>query len=96
MERRNERRRRSPRDRRDELLLPGGNSVEPVPFLGNDNTDEILTVADAANFLKISRTSVRRLQQRRAVPFIKVGGSVRFAKSDLRAFLVKRRVEAIG
>jgi len=45
--------------------------------------------------LKVSPTSVRRLQQGRHLPFIKVGGSVRFAKDDIVAYLKKGRVEAI-
>jgi excisionase family DNA binding protein len=57
---------------------------------------ELLTITEVAELLKISLASVRRLQQRRVVPFIKVGGSVRFAKEDLVSYLAKNRVEAIG
>jgi excisionase family DNA binding protein len=96
MERRNETARASWRGRRGRISLPDGNNVEPVPPFDNNNTDELLTVAEAAISLKISVTSVRRLQQRRLVPFIKVGGSVRFARSDLRAYVAKQRVESIG
>jgi excisionase family DNA binding protein len=56
---------------------------------------ELLTIADMARLLKISATGVRRLQQTRQLPFFKVGGSVRFAKSDIMAYLEKRRVESI-
>jgi excisionase family DNA binding protein len=55
----------------------------------------LLTVADAAKLLKISETGMRRLQQRRAVPFMRVGGSVRFARTDLLAYLAKHRVESV-
>ena len=57
---------------------------------------ELLTINEVAEFLKVSPTSVRRLQQGRQLPFIKVGGSVRFDKSDIINFLKKQRVEAIN
>jgi len=57
---------------------------------------ELLTIAEAAGLLKISVPGVRRLQQQRQIPFIKVGGSVRFSMDDLVSYLKKRRVESIG
>jgi excisionase family DNA binding protein len=59
-------------------------------------TVELLTIPEVAAMLKVSKTSVRRLQQDRLVPFLKVGRSVRFAKSDILSYLAKHRVEAIG
>lgn len=56
----------------------------------------LLDIADVARLLKISVPSVRRLQQRRSIPFFKVGGSVRFTRSDVIAYLERNRVEAIG
>ena len=56
---------------------------------------ELLTVIEAAEFLTISKSGVRRLQQARRLPFIKIGGGVRFARRDLLAFLEKQRVKAI-
>ena len=96
MERRNELRRASAPNRRDRLSLPVDTDAGSVQSFDIDNTDELLTVAETAKFLKISVTGVRRLQQRRLMPFIKVGGSLRFARSDLRAYIARRRVESIG
>ena len=59
-------------------------------------TIELLTIKDVAELLKVSQTSVRRLQQGRHLPFFKVGGSVRFAKTDILEYLKNRRVEAIS
>ncbi len=56
----------------------------------------LLTIAEVAEFLKISKSTVRRLQQQRFIPFFKVAGTVRFAKDDLMSYLKKKRVEAIG
>ena len=74
---------------------------EPVLFFDNKPSGsipaiELLTIPELAEFLKISATGVRRLQQKRAIPFIPVGGSIRFLKSDIISYLEKRRVESIG
>jgi len=59
-------------------------------------TLELLTIYEVARLLKISVSSVRRLQQRRRIPFVKVGGSIRFIKSDLLSYVDRERVESIG
>jgi excisionase family DNA binding protein len=64
-------------------------SIEAAP------TTELLTVPEVAALLKISILSVRRLQQRRQIPFVKVGGSVRFNRTDVAAYLDKQRVPSI-
>ena len=56
----------------------------------------LLTVAEAAKLLGVSVSGMRRLQQERRIPFFKVGRCVRFAKSDLAAYLAKRRIEPVG
>ena len=61
-----------------------------------NSTVELLTIKDVAKLLKVSQTSVRRLQQGRHLPFIKVGGSIRFAKTDIFEYLKKMRVEPIN
>jgi excisionase family DNA binding protein len=65
-------------------------SIDP-----NSNA-ELLTVAEVAEQLRISVSGVRRLQQARQLPFIKVGGSIRFFKSDIFAYLKQHRVGSIG
>jgi excisionase family DNA binding protein len=65
-------------------------SIEP-----NSNI-ELLTIAEVADQLKISVSGVRRLQQARQIPFIKVGGSIRFFKSDIFAYLKKQQVGSIA
>lgn len=57
---------------------------------------DLLDVAQAAALLKVSTSSVRRLQTRRKLAFIKVGGCVRFTKEDISAYIQKHRVELIG
>ncbi len=79
----------------------GNNESNPALLFdkapSNSNpTIELLTASEVAEFLKISKAGVRRLQYGRHVPFYKVGGSVRFDKSDLMSYLEKTRVEALG
>lgn len=45
--------------------------------------DEILTVKEAAQFLKVSVPTIYQLKARNQIPFKKVGGNLRFLKSDL-------------
>jgi excisionase family DNA binding protein len=61
----------------------------------SDPAIQLLTIAEVAELLKVSVSGVRRLQQARRLPFIKVGGSVRFLKSDIASYLEKRRVDSI-
>jgi excisionase family DNA binding protein len=70
----------------------------PIRFFDNGkstNSDPLLTIAEAARLFRISIPSMRRLQLRRFIPFVKVGHGVRFLKSDLATYLAKRRVESI-
>jgi len=60
-----------------------------------DPTIELLTIAQVAEIFKISVPSVRRLQQRRLIPFFKIGDSVRFSRVDVFSFLKKQRIETI-
>ena len=61
---------------------------------GPNSTIELLTITEVAELLKISAMGVRRLQQARRLPFIKVGGSIRFFKRDIIVYLEKQRVES--
>lgn len=72
----------------------------PALFIDKQSSDsspsiELLTAYEAAETLKISVTGMRRLQLGRHIPFIKVGRSIRFSKSDIVSYLEKKRVESI-
>jgi excisionase family DNA binding protein len=75
--------------------------ADPVLLFDNSPSDsnltfELFTIPEVAELFRVSVSEIRRLQYGRKLPFIKVGGSVRFARSDLMAYLVKCRVESIG
>jgi excisionase family DNA binding protein len=57
-----------------------------------DTSFELLTIPEVAELLKVSERTVRRIQQQREIAFIKVGRSVRFARSDLASYLETRNV----
>lgn len=54
---------------------------------------ELVTPDEVAAFFRISKTSVYRLVERRALPFHRVSGLLRFARSDLEAYVRAGRVE---
>lgn len=88
-------------NRHDTLVaVPGEAFAGPVLFSDKNPTDSepsvLLTIREVAHVLNISASGVRRLQQGRHIPFIKVGGCVRFAKDDIVVYLRRQRVESIG
>jgi excisionase family DNA binding protein len=58
-------------------------------------TTHYMTVDQAADYLNVSVRFVRRLVAERRVPFHKAGALVRFAATDLDAFMLAGRVEPI-
>ena len=75
--------------------------IDPVLLFDNSPSDsngaiELLKIPEVAELFRVSVSEIRRLQYGRQLPFIKVGGSVRFAKSDLMDYLAKRRIRSIG
>lgn len=52
----------------------------------------LLTIDEVAKFLRISKTSVYRLVERRELPFCRVGRTLRFTRKDLETYLAARRV----
>lgn len=55
---------------------------DKVPF-----PSSIMTPPEVAQLLRISRASVYRLIERRALPFYKIGGSLRFSRSAVLKYL---------
>jgi len=54
-----------------------------------------LTVLEVAGMLRVSRTSVYRLAERRKIPFYKLERGLIFSRSDVETFLSNRRVETM-
>jgi len=56
----------------------------------------LLTLEEVAELLRVSKTSVYRLVERRALPFFRVSSVLRFDLADVEAFLGAGRVEPVG
>ena len=56
----------------------------------------LLTPDEVAELLRVSKTSVYRLVERRAIRFYRVCGLLRFAREDVHAYLGAGRVEPMG
>jgi len=52
-----------------------------------------MTSDELASYLNVSKTSVYRLISKRTYPFYKVGGVIRFKKSEIDKYLDESRVE---
>ena len=49
----------------------------------------VFTVKEAAEFLRVTPETVRRLCRRGKIPFARIGSDYRFLKSDLEALFLK-------
>jgi excisionase family DNA binding protein len=56
-----------------------------------ERTERLLTVADAATFLAISRRQVYVLLDRGELPAVRVGTRIRLIPADLRDYLERHR-----
>ena len=61
---------------------------------GREPVGTLLTVSETQRRLKLSESAVRKLLGRGALPFVKIGASVRIRASDLAAFLAARTIPA--
>ena len=52
--------------------------------------DEIMTVREVADFLKVTERTIYRLASKGEIPSFKVGGSWRFRRSDLAAWMERQ------
>lgn len=58
-------------------------------------SEPLLTLREVAALLQVSRTSVYRLMAVRKIPFIKVGGAIRFSRGDVESYLSDGRITPI-
>lgn len=60
------------------------------------NTEELLTVDEAAHLMKMSPRHVRRLVQERRIGFRRLGRCVRFTTADVTAYVDGSLVEPVS
>jgi len=61
----------------------------------NDSKDRWMTPRETANYLRISLKSVYSRVAMRQLPFSRLGGSLRFRRSELDGLLEETKVEAM-
>jgi excisionase family DNA binding protein len=57
--------------------------------------EALLTLPEVAVLLRVSRTTVYRLVEGRKIPFLKIGGFIRFTKKDINQCLTSLRIASI-
>jgi len=53
---------------------------------------QLLTTAELAEFLRISKTGVYRLIEQRIIPYYKIKGVIRFEKHEIVEYLKSNRI----
>jgi excisionase family DNA binding protein len=79
--------------------LPGANDLESpgkVESLFSDRYSRLLNKRETAQYLSLSENSVDRLRKRRVIPFLIVGGSIRFKLADVERALERYRVKEVS
>ena len=57
--------------------------------------EAILTIPEVARYLKISKSKIYYLVQRREIPHVKIGRNVRIKENDLAKWLDKHQAMAV-
>ena len=59
-----------------------------------DTAIKLLTLAEAATILKISKRTLHRMIQHRQIPAFKVGGTWRFRRQEIDQWIKRQTAEA--
>ena len=68
--------------------------VKTMPTSAAENA--ILTIGEVADYLKVTERTIYRLAGAKQIPAFKVGGSWRFSKSDIDAWIKKQSEQEQG
>lgn len=60
-----------------------------------DETGEIFTLDDVAAYLKVGKRTVYRLAAAKKIPAFKVGGTWRFSRTDIDAWIKQQSMEGL-
>ena len=56
-----------------------------------NNDERLWTIEDVCGYLQLSEMTVLRLKNKGEIPFLKVGGSIRYRKEEIDAMLASKR-----
>jgi len=68
--------------------------VKTMPSSTADNA--IMTIGEVADYLKVTERTIYRLAGAKQIPAFKVGGSWRFSKADIDAWIKKQSEQDQG
>lgn len=71
-------------------------SPVPAPLQPESSRDSalLLTVSEVGTILHLSRSAVYHLAERRRLPQVKIGATLRFLREDVLRFIQEHRVES--
>jgi len=64
-----------------------------VEFLDKNEKEEIMTIREAADYLKVSIPTVRSMIETKEIPFFKRGQIIRLNSSDVKAWMRSKSKE---
>ena len=67
------------------LSFPTIHLAKNIPFRAVENA--IMTIGEVADYLKVTERTIYRLAGAKQIPAFKVGGSWRFSKADIDAWI---------
>ena len=85
----------------DLLRLPG-EANPPLRFTPLTDAEltpvqpELLNIREVADLLRLSERSILRLKKTRLIPFVKLGGAVRFRIADVMRAIARRTVMEVS
>jgi excisionase family DNA binding protein len=62
-----------------------------MPFMRMTMTEQIMTLKEVAQYLKLTEKTAYRLAANKKIPGFKVGGSWRFKMSDLQDWIEQQK-----
>ncbi len=71
----------------------------PSPYSGPGKSIEdydFMTVDELAAFMKVSKTTVYRIVESHIMPVYRLGGSLRFRKQDIIAYIESQKTDAMN
>lgn len=76
------------------LSFPTKISAKNMPSSSANNA--IMTIGEVAEYLKVTERTIYRLAGAKQIPAFKVGGSWRFSKADIDAWIKKQSEQDQG
>lgn len=64
--------------------------------MNETSADEVMTVKEVANYLRLAESTVYRLAKKGSLPGRKLGGNWRFSRKNLDRWLIETKSEQIS